>query len=281
MVDAGQTSTTNIPPEPPDGTARVCSAPNNISWPSENAGQVSSESPTSQQQEHANPNSSNVHDAKSDENLHGDWIVVSKFKREKKSKSKNNKVICAVSNSGKNGKATVLERKSNDSSNKFASLGTQSTHDQEPTFTASENLAYSARIKTTPSTGPPKAWMRKKRPRREPVFFHPNFFNQTTSKTNTVLGAPATALEVVGESNAEAGEGIGVNEVDNKGRIAAHECLENRPEHVRLFPGNIKTHLNVTYVGSNRLRFVDEPKPPDPSLGVRGGSANTFNNQDA
>ncbi|KAJ1385334.1 hypothetical protein SESBI_41756 [Sesbania bispinosa] len=55
---------------------------------------------------------------------------------------------------------------------------------------------------------------------------------------------------------------------------------KNGPTQVKTLPGQIQTTMDVVYVGPNRLRFLDEPKPPDPTLKLDSQEVGTTENME-
>ncbi|KAJ1405736.1 hypothetical protein SESBI_25649 [Sesbania bispinosa] len=107
-------------------------------------------------------------------------------------------------------------------------------------------------------SGPQKILTRNKRPRKEPVFVQPKIFGDEKYKP---------LLKGMNQGSDP--------KAHQERRLATHKTIgsESPKElpststtkaQVKDFQGGICTLMEVEYVGPNRLRFVDEPKAPDP-----------------
>ncbi|KAJ1381435.1 hypothetical protein SESBI_45150 [Sesbania bispinosa] len=186
-----------------------------------------------------------------EEDLHGEWITINKIKKTVKNPVKGGTNIESDSDLNK-GKVDSTKHAKNQGAevNRFSSLNVKSSATQVSAGPIEINT-----FSSLPLTQ--KIWTRRKRQRAEPTFIQPKIFSNDFYKP---------ILDAVNKAPVEN------NKVD-KGRKEsssdqATTATSNSSAHdnkvIRTLPGNIKTTLDVVMVSPNHLRFVDEPKPPDP-----------------
>ncbi|KAJ1378243.1 hypothetical protein SESBI_48047 [Sesbania bispinosa] len=215
------------------------------------------------------------------ENLHGDWIVVSKSRREHKSRGKDAKLNGAEPTARKVGKSSILDKKSHDMKNKFASLGDHSGVDFGKIFKAGKIVSKYVGPSSSSDSGLHKIWTRKKRPRKEPNFFQPKIFNYDASKQVLAPGDNQCAPTDTGSADVDQPTKGGINMKKPTTRDAQlRDSLETSSGPIKNLPHNIQTTMDVVFVGPNRLRFVDEPKPPNPSIVISGEDSKQVDGND-
>ncbi|KAJ1419066.1 hypothetical protein SESBI_15331 [Sesbania bispinosa] len=180
-------------------------------------------------------NPSSVKDANSRENLHGDWLLVSRNKRPPKSKAKT-----VGANDGKE----LNSRKDNSKisvKNNFEVL--------HATCKGASTLSNHANQKDTVkgiifNVDASKIWTRKKRQRKEPTLVMPKFFLVSNSKpiVDQTLSVPAPC------------------QLPSSSAIDAASLTLHGHKHV---DHGIQSAMNIEIVGPNHVRFLDDPEPPD------------------
>ncbi|KAJ1414636.1 hypothetical protein SESBI_18573, partial [Sesbania bispinosa] len=217
---------------------------------------------TTNQNTPANPNLKEASANSGIEDLHGDWISVSKPRRGKKSRDwesiiKGKEGISKKGNNddgGKNRFAALQKAENKDKGVKVAS-GSYKVADQAPLFTSGQSQ--------------PKVWSRKKRQRQEPSFGPIKIFPDEKYKV---------FLEARNKDGNQREEPVRGKESAIEAK--AQPSSSGAPTGVHHLEGNIRTTMDVEVIGPNRLRFIDEPEPPDigngPVLGNSLGDKGTI-----
>ncbi|KAJ1421841.1 Origin recognition complex subunit 5 [Sesbania bispinosa] len=195
----------HIPPKPPDGNsvARKISFCDKLMGDKQPEAQVQTAETGGSAAEGAKHNPTiQKGETVAEERLHGEWISVTKYKRDPKRKGKDHAINVRGPNVGKD---TV-------------------PGDQNG---ANDGVIFMAKAKESPQNMSP----------------NPN------------LAGPNKIAKPIN---------IGVGSQGTKSTGAMHQLVKQ--QHVtKLLPHNIKTTMDVEYVAPNRMRFIEEPKPPDPA----------------
>ncbi|KAJ1395718.1 DUF3298 domain-containing protein [Sesbania bispinosa] len=93
-----------------------------------------------------------------------------------------------------------------------------------------------------------------------------------TLRVGTNLGENLHGDWIVGKVEKPTNGSINVEKPTN-GDTQLQDRLEKRSGPIKSLPHNIQTSLDVVFVRPNRLRFVDEPKPPDLSITIVGADS--------
>ncbi|KAJ1410356.1 hypothetical protein SESBI_22093 [Sesbania bispinosa] len=265
MEGVSHTSKESIPPKPPDGKAST----KKISFRDKLMGDKvppprrEQGGHTGNDNTHANPSSKQESVINAKENLHGDWIAVSRLRKENKYRGKDLKTTNKEAEGGTSKKVAEKGKKSLESGNRYSSLFQKIENDAVPIFSA-EKSSPNASI----GSGSHKMLTRKKRPRKEPTLVQPKIFKDVNSKP---ISKPEMKATEPTETNTKTVVEPSVPSVEeDRTHIAS-----TGPDRIKSFPGQIQTSLDVVYIEPNKLRFVDEPKPPDPILQMASQAADS------
>ncbi|KAJ1415579.1 hypothetical protein SESBI_18010 [Sesbania bispinosa] len=190
-----------------------------------------------------------------DEILHGDWISDTKHKRDPKREGKDQANNLCGSNIGKEAVKGDQGSHPIDLENKFSKLTNQVSANDGVIFMAQSKEVRNDVSANSNAVGPSKVWSRKKRPRKELVFIQPKIF--TYNKTQATVQGVGNEAQSSKPKNVGDGNKGPDSVVLTPGSVKHHDGIKN-------FPHNLKTTMDVEYLAPNRLRFIEEPKPPDP-----------------
>ncbi|KAJ1397798.1 hypothetical protein SESBI_31590 [Sesbania bispinosa] len=249
----------HIPPKPPDGNgvARKISFRDKLMGDKQPEAQVQTVETGGSSAEGAKHNPTiQKGEIVAEERLHGDWILVTKHKRDPTRKGKDHAINLRGPNVGKDTVPGDQKIQGVDLENKYSNLTSQDG--------ANEGVIFMAKAKESPQNtspnpflvGPSKVWSRKKRPHKEPVLIQPKIF--THDKAQPKVSSANNNVQIAKPINM----GVGIQ---GTGFIGATHQLVKQQHVTKLLPLNIKTTMDVEYVAPNRLRFIEEPKPPDPA----------------
>ncbi|KAJ1385694.1 Reverse transcriptase-like [Sesbania bispinosa] len=157
---------------------------------------------------------------------------------------------------GKTLNANNEENKFNDQGNKFSLLSSQRGKGSNLVFNAASKISVQNVPSSSNISSPLKMLTRKKRPRKEPHIFQPKIVTHATLIAPSSQGEePARPTPTSPSLNAKA-------KIDSSPSFGPSIAAGDKFQ-AKSLPSNIQTVMEVEYVGPNRLRFVDEPKPPD------------------
>ncbi|KAJ1402391.1 hypothetical protein SESBI_28083 [Sesbania bispinosa] len=173
-------------------------------------------------------------------NLHGDWLLVTRNRKQPKLKEKIQK------------QKTVSGKPELAKSNRFESFKKDSGATEKVDKDKGEAVVFVGN--QSESNGPigPKVWTKKKRQRKEPSISPIKIVTgETYDKIFSKLNIPRPPQ----------GQVEPINSATIKEPGAAVSNLQN--ESITILPNGFRTMMNVELVSNNCLRFVDEPKPSD------------------
>ncbi|KAJ1392255.1 hypothetical protein SESBI_35997 [Sesbania bispinosa] len=160
----------------------------------------------------ANPSDNQGNIISTDSNLHVDWIVVTKPKRDNKLKAKDAKLNGGENVTDKGNQASEQGKKVASISNKFSLLTSTLGADKGTNSPAAKHVAFQSGPSFVCSPGPKKILTRKKRPRKEPAPIQPKIFNfvAVQAKENIVSIEPKlnTRTAVVQPTEKHSREGV-------------------------------------------------------------------------
>ncbi|KAJ1409533.1 hypothetical protein SESBI_22588 [Sesbania bispinosa] len=175
-----------------------------------------------------------------DKDTHGDWLLVSRNKKLSKSKAP---------------APDTDEGNLKDSKRTPAKDGPTVNNNKETiSFAAKNNV----------SDGP-TLLIRKKRQRKEPTFVPIKVFTDADyQKKGPKSVAPTPNKEAHSAHNTTQEPLVKLDAEDIRDIIALKQP-NNGPKDVKHFSNGLKTTMHVEMIAPNHLRFVDEPKAPDPN----------------
>ncbi|KAJ1431881.1 putative structural maintenance of chromosomes protein 6-like [Sesbania bispinosa] len=201
--------------------------PNPVSIPT----QVAAKAPTKDGNDQVNHNPNHAPDFAAQEDLYGDWITVTKKKKEHKSRGKDIKSNGTISVEDKTNQGIAVV-KPHVSGNKFSTLINSQCSDTIQIFSSEKHDPGSS------------GHIASGEDKYKPFMKAAGLGEESKAQKETQLVIPkATANELI-------------KNVPSSSKTQAH---------VKELQGGIRILMEVEYVGPNQLRFVDNPEPPDPT----------------
>ncbi|KAJ1404894.1 hypothetical protein SESBI_26296 [Sesbania bispinosa] len=175
--------------------------------------------------------------------LYGDWISVSKSRKNPKTRG---------TDSQPRGKEFV-DKKGKLGKNKFALLISEDNQEPAKEFAITKAIEFAAGPSSIPKDVHKPFLARKKRPRKDTIIPLPkvksdDFYKPIMAAANQAMHVDNHQLQANAKHN---------------GTVPPMTKFAHANESVKCLQSNIKTTMNVEFVEPNRLRFTDEPEPPD------------------
>ncbi|KAJ1383082.1 Ribonuclease H domain [Sesbania bispinosa] len=189
------------------------------------------------------------------DDLHGDWIAVTKQRRQQKSRDMGHAVNARDTTVRKGNSGPKLANKFDILKSNNVTYLARGSRSNGPPNSEKGPIFSATKI-------PPKTLSRKKRPRKEPVFGPIKIVQEESYKP--FLDALAKHKQRQDSMCSDQEEEMrNTDDARDRRDKGADLVKKSTLSSVGTLLGGVKTTMNVEVVGSNRLRFIDEPKPPN------------------
>ncbi|KAJ1390128.1 hypothetical protein SESBI_37744 [Sesbania bispinosa] len=224
--------------------------------PPDGEGEETTAQPSPAVETQPNPTQKSLSVNSGDNDLHGDWILNSKPRRQQKSRDLGHAINAKDASDKKSNSGPKLANKFDSLKSNIVKDSAQTSHSKGP-INLEKGPIFSA------SSTPPKILSRKKRPRKELVFGPIKIVQEEAYKP--FMKAIGKYMERHVAFCADREEILGSEEETcaDQNDVVVVLLAKSTSNCVKKLPGGIKTVMDVEAVGPNRLRFLDEPKPPD------------------